>query len=177
MAKVPKLHILKENTKMRCDVMNPSMIYESSVFDKRPAAVAKMSGGTEYPDINGVVKFYESPYSGLIIEVEVSGLPVLIHGTPVFFAFHIHEDGDCTNDFANTGGHYNPEEQMHPAHLGDMPPLISGDGYAWMCFYDSCLSVSQILDRSVVIHGRADDFTTQPSGNAGAKIACGVIQR
>ncbi len=156
--------------------MDPSMIYESSVFDKEPAAVAELSGGTEYPDINGVVKFYSSPYSGLIIEAEVSGLPVLTHGMPVFFAFHIHENGDCTDDFANTGGHYNPEGQMHPAHMGDMPPLMSGDGYAWMCFYDSSLSASRILGRSVVIHARADDFTTQPAGNAGAKIACGVIE-
>lgn len=156
--------------------MSPNRVFES-VCNGRPAATAYMSGGTEFPDINGEVKFYESPYSGLIIEAEISGLPMETRETPAFFAFHIHENGDCTNDFANTGEHYNPEKQMHPAHAGDMPPLISGNGYAWMCFYDSCLSVSEILDRSVVIHAGIDDFTTQPSGNAGAKIACGVIEK
>lgn len=148
-----------------------------SIRDQEPGAAAEISGGGECPDIHGIVRFYETPYSGVIIEAEVYDLPVSSRETPAFFGFHIHEKGDCSADFANTGGHYNPEDQMHPSHAGDLPPLVSGNGYSWLCFYDSCLNLSQIIGKSVVIHGGADDFTTQPAGNSGKKIACGVIQQ
>lgn len=147
-----------------------------TVCEKLPSAEAELSGGKDYPDIKGIVKFYEAPYSGVIIEAEVFNLPMESRATPAFFAFHIHENGDCSNNFANTGGHYNPAGHEHPSHAGDMLPLLSGNGYSWMCFYDSCLSISQIVGRSVIIHAGVDDFTSQPSGNAGAKIACGVIE-
>ena len=65
----------------------------------------------------------------------------------------------------------------HPQHAGDLPPLIANDGYVWMVFYDSFLTLPMIVNRSVVIHQNPDDFTTQPSGNAGEKIACGVITK
>ena len=148
----------------------------NSILEKEPEAVAEICGGTEYPDIHGRVRFYETPFSGVVIEAEVFDLPVASRETPVFFCFHIHENGDCSGDFANTGGHYNPKHHSHPAHAGDMPPLLTGNGYSWLCFYDSCLSISQLIGRSVIIHGGVDDFTTQPSGNSGQKIACGVIQ-
>ena len=61
--------------------------------------------------------------------------------------------------------------------MGDMPPLLTGNGYSFLCFFDSCLSLSQVIGRSVVIHGGVDDFTTQPAGDSGMKIACGVIQK
>ena len=57
-----------------------------------------------------------------------------------------------------------------------MPPLLANQGYAWMSFYDKRFSMEDILDRSVVIHQDPDDFKTQPSGNSGAMIACGVIR-
>ena len=96
---------------------------------------------------------------------------------PAFFAFHIPENGDCSRNFENTGAHYNPDNVPHPEHAGDLPPLLSNDGYAWMVFYDSFLTLPMILNRSIVIHRNPDDFTTQPSGNAGEKIACGVIEK
>lgn len=148
----------------------------NSILEKEPEAVAEIFGGTEYPDIHGVVRFYETPFSGVVIEAEVFDLPVGSREAPAFFGFHIHENGDCSADFANTGGHYNPEHHSHPSHAGDMPPLLTGNGYSWLCFYDSCLSIAQIIGKSVIIHGGVDDFTTQPSGNSGQKIACGVIQ-
>lgn len=142
---------------------------------KRPAAMAELSGGTEYPDIKGMVSFYEAPYSGVLIEAEIVNLPIESRDTPAFFGFHIHENGDCSENFTKTGGHYNPKNHLHPAHAGDMPSLLSGNGCSYLCFYDSCLTITEVLGKSVVIHGGVDDFTSQPSGNSGDKIACGVI--
>ena len=62
-----------------------------------------------------------------------------------------------------------------PYHAGDLPPLVSMNGYAWMCVYVQHLDLKNVIGRSVVVHSQADDFTTQPSGNSGEKIACGVI--
>ena len=67
-------------------------------------------------------------------------------------------------------------DQMHPHHAGDLPPLMSVDGYAWSAFYDDVLELYNIVGRAVIIHRNPDDFTTQPSGNAGEMMACGVIR-
>lgn len=160
--------------------MNPCFVldkYAYRMLDTMPSAFAKIHGNTDFPNISGIVKFFPAPSEGLLVRAEVFHLPV---GTdqsfPSFYGFHIHEMGDCSNNFANTGGHFNPNSQPHPHHAGDLPPLTSTDGHAWMCVYAQQLSIKQILGRSVVIHSSADDFTTQPSGNSGDKIACGVIK-
>ena len=79
--------------------------------------------------------------------------------------------------FPNTGNHYNPGNVPHPEHAGDLLPLLSNNGYAWMTFYTSRINIEDIIGRSVVVHSMRDDFTTQPSGNSGDKIGCGVIER
>jgi len=156
--------------------METNRYFLTLLSEGEPDAIAVLTGNTGYSDINGIVKFYALPESGILIVVEVTNLPDdRDEDTPTFFAFHIHETGDCSGNFENTGNHYNPDNVPHPEHAGDLPPLISNDGYVWMIFYDSFLTLPMILNRSVVIHQRPDDFTTQPSGNAGEKIACGVI--
>lgn len=156
--------------------METKNYFLSLLSDDKPDAIAVIKGNNLYPDINGVVKFYALPESGILIAVEVSDLPDgKSEDTPTFFAFHIHENGNCSDNFANTGNHYNPDKVPHPEHAGDLPPLLSNDGYVWTVLYDSFLTLSMIVNRSVVIHQNPDDFTTQPSGNAGEKIACGVI--
>lgn len=158
--------------------METTSFFLSLLSGSEPDAIAVLRGNNTHSDINGIVKFYTLPESGLLITVEVSDLPDgRDEDTPTFFAFHIHESGDCSENFVNTGNHYNPDNVPHPEHAGDLPPLLSNDGYVWMVFYDSFLTLPMILNRSVVIHGNPDDFTTQPSGNAGNKIACGVIQK
>ncbi len=94
-----------------------------------------------------------------------------------FFGMHIHEVGDCTLPFDKTGGHYNPTNASHPEHAGDLPPLLSNNGYAWTAFYTGRLRMDEIIGKSIIIHGMRDDFTTQPAGDSGEKIGCGVIQR
>lgn len=158
--------------------MKTKSYFLSLLSEEEPDAVAVLKGNDTYPDINGIVKFYALPESGILIATEITDLPdVKDEDTPTFFAFHIHETGDCSGNFASTGMHYNPDKVPHPEHAGDLPPLLSNDGYAWMVFYDSFLTLPMILNRSIVIHRNPDDFTTQPSGNAGEKIACGVIEK
>ena len=91
--------------------------------------------------------------------------------------FHIHEGMGCGgDDFAETMGHYNPKDCPHPYHAGDLPPLFADAGMAWMAVLTSRFTLEEVLGRTVVIHAMPDDFHTQPAGNSGRKIACGVIR-
>lgn len=155
----------------------PADIFAEILDDNEPLALAWVTGGTKAPYLSGLVKFFETPYGGTLIEAELFGLPDRAEaGSSDFYAMHIHEYGDCGNDFQNTGGHYNPTGAEHPAHAGDLLPLFTNQGYAWISFYDKRFLIPQILGRSVVIHQMPDDFHTQPSGNSGDKIGCGVIR-
>ncbi|MCH5273973.1 MAG: superoxide dismutase family protein [Lachnospiraceae bacterium] len=156
--------------------METKNFFLSLLNENRPDAVAVLHGNAEHPDINGIVQFYSLPESGILIAAEITGLPENESDSPAFFAFHIHENGDCSGSFENTGSHYNPDNVPHPEHAGDLPPLLSNDGYVWMIFYNGYLTIPMLLNRSLIIHRDSDDFTTQPSGNAGEKIACGVIR-
>ena len=62
-------------------------------------------------------------------------------------------------------------------HIKVSPPITSCDGYSWMCVYILQLRLSDVIGRSIILHGMADDFTTQPSGNSGEKIACGIVEK
>ncbi len=101
----------------------------------------------------------------------------LARGSSNFYAFHIHEFGDCSGDFQKAGGHYNPQGSMHPDHAGDLPPLLGNQGYAWASFYDKRFTINEIIGKSVIIHENRDDFTSQPSGDPGPMIGCGEIRR
>lgn len=146
--------------------------------DAPPNAYALVNGSPKYPDISGIVKFYDTPYQGIILYAEFLHLPLYTpEDIPSFYGFHIHEHGDCSHNFSNTGGHYNPKNQPHPYHAGDLPPITSCDGYSWMSVYIRQLRLKDVIGRSVIVHGMADDFTTQPSGNSGEKIACGIVEK
>lgn len=144
-----------------------------------PAARAILKGSKKYPDIQGKADFYDV-HGGTVIVVEVSGLPrEAMDANSGFFGFHIHEGSSCTGDskdpFADTKGHYNPGQVSHPKHAGDLPPLLSDDGNAWMSVYTTRFFPEDIVGRTIVIHGMSDDFRTQPSGDSKEKIACGLI--
>ncbi|MBE6902989.1 MAG: superoxide dismutase family protein [Ruminococcaceae bacterium] len=151
-----------------------------SVFRRPANAVAFINGSEEYPDIKGLVFFYQMR-EGVMVRAEIFGLPkeAEVCDTPIF-AFHIHSGSQCTGDendfFADTKGHYNPKDCPHPYHAGDMPSLFSVNGKAVLAFLTDRFTVKEILEKAVVIHSSTDDFATQPSGNAGKKIACGVIK-
>ncbi len=141
-------------------------------------ACAIISGNSAHPNLTGFANFYENSSKGVWIEIEVTGLPnhkSAEHSN--FYGLHLHEIGNCSPPFDLTGEHYNPTKEAHPYHAGDFPPLLGNDGYAFLSFYTNRLKAEDIINRSIVIHSKADDFTTQPSGAAGDKIGCGVIKK
>lgn len=105
-------------------------------------------------------------------------------------AFHIHEFGNCTAaDASSAGGHFNPAAAAHgnreaggEHHAGDIPNQVAGaDGVAAVDQRLDGLQIGgggemDIIGRGVIVHADADDYTTQPTGNAGGRIACGVIE-
>lgn len=140
----------------------------------RPDAIAYLRGGKDYPEIRGVVRFYQRA-DGVLVEVRVRGLPRTETG---FFAFHIHAGGSCAGEgFPESGGHFDPGHATHPNHAGDLPPLLGDFGRAYMQVLTGRFHVGEILGKTVILHAQPDDFHTQPSGNAGTKIACGVIRQ
>ncbi|EOS78735.1 hypothetical protein C817_03256 [Dorea sp. 5-2] len=145
-----------------------------------PAAYAKIKGNNTHPDIKGRVDFYET-YGGTVLVASVQGLPERSgEGDQGYHGFHIHTGSACTEneqgEFSSAGGHYNPADTLHPAHAGDLPPLLSNNGTAWMAVYTGRFYPEDVIGHTVIIHEKADDFRTQPSGDAGAMIACGEIQ-
>ena len=149
-------------------------------------ATAKIMGGPLAPQLNGNVIFFDVP-GGTEVYVEVSGLPpyqpaqdskqpIGSHG------FHIHEFGICEignpqEPFQSAGGHWNPTNQPHGNHAGDFPVIFSNNGYARMSFFTDKFKPKDVIGRSVIIHENPDDYRTQPSGNSGKRMACGVICR
>lgn len=141
-------------------------------------AVLKPTQGNQ---VAGVVTF--APSGGkLRMIAEVTGLSPGPHG------FHIHEKGDCSApDGTSAGGHFNPAGKPHghpdlaEHHAGDMPQLVAdASGKASLVAYLDGVQIGgdgagNILGRGIIVHAMADDFKTQPTGNSGARQACGVI--
>lgn len=152
------------------------MIYGSRINKlRRPALIADVVGGAGYPGLFGRVLFYAAG-NGVIVEANIRGLPD--DGGSRFFGFHIHTGGDCGGEgFADALGHYDTHEAPHPDHQGDLPPLLSCGGMAYMRVYTCRFTLAEIMGHTVVIHDMPDDFRTQPSGDSGSRIACGVIRK
>ncbi len=143
----------------------------------RPTAVAHVRGEDRQTGPIGTVSFYPSGCNTLVV-ADIYRLP---HSdapcSSNIFAFHIHEGGSCAGvGFPETKGHFNPGNCEHPYHAGDLPPLFECNGHAFMAVLTNRFCISEVIGRTVVIHSHYDDFTTQPSGNSGAKMACGVIR-
>ncbi len=145
----------------------------------KPYAFARIKGSNDYPHINGIVYFYKVR-EGVLVSIQLNGLPVSddICKKPIF-AVHIHSGGSCTGNnidpFADAMMHYNPNDCAHPYHAGDLPPIFGVDGLGFSMFLTNRFSAEKIIEKTIIIHSAPDDFATQPSGNSGTKIACGVI--
>lgn len=137
---------------------------------------------TEGHEANGTLTL-RAESDGVRITGELAGLkPDSEHG------FHVHENGDCSAaDATSAGGHFNPAGQAHgsmgadPHHAGDMPnQKANAQGVAEvdMLVHDISLApgnAHDVIGRALIVHEQPDDYQSQPSGNAGARIACGVI--
>jgi len=141
------------------------------------ATVAPASGS----QVGGTVNFYRTA-AGVRVEASLSGLAPGEHG------FHVHEVGDCSApDGSSAKGHFNPLAKAHghhargEHHVGDLPNLVAdSQGKAVLNAEVAGLSLSgdptAIGGRAVVVHADPDDYTSQPAGNSGKRIACGVIK-
>lgn len=152
----------------------------SELFNRRPQARAKINGSILYPDIQGDVWFYQT-VDGVLVVADIEGLPTSnLRCQNRVFGFHIHEGGYCTGNasdpFFDVGAHYNPQGCQHPEHAGDLPPLFSVNGFAFLAVLTDRFTVEEVLGKTIVIHSMSDDFSSQPAGNSGSKIACGEIR-
>ena len=126
--------------------------------------------------VSGTVHF-EKTEEGVSVKAAIKGLSAERHG------FHIHQFGDCSAlDGTSAGGHFNPLEKEHNSpdvmnrHIGDMGNITTNpEGISTVDYVDKAISIDIIIGRGVIIHAGEDDFTSQPSGSAGPRIACGVI--
>ncbi len=153
---------------------------------KTPQAKAIIKGSATRPQITGVVSFYSVP-NGTMVKVEVNGLPnyqpAIANLSPVGpFGFHIHAGSSCglgdgKNPYEAALGHYNPDNQPHGNHAGDLPVLFSNDGMARMIFFTNRFKPADVIGKTIIIHQNPDDYRTQPAGNSGVRIACGVIEK
>ena len=140
-----------------------------------------IKGGHKYPKIDGIVYFKETK-DGVLLTAKIKGLPTSKDDcNGKFFGFHIHDGVSCTgtkkDEFSNAGSHYNPNQCPHPYHPGDLPPLLENNGYAYMSVLINKFEIKNVIGKTIIIHDSPDDFTTQPSGNSGTKIACGIIEK
>lgn len=150
---------------------------------KKPCAQAILRGSCHYPHICGTVRFYHAEKGKVLTVFNIRGLPVNHRLCQQrFFAVHIHEKGTCegTSDapFSEAGEHYNPCDCPHPMHAGDLGILFADcNGTAQSAMIFDSFSICEIINGSIIIHKNPDDFVSQPSGNAGERIACGVIMK
>lgn len=140
------------------------------ILNSHPAAAAQVLGDAGHPDLKGQVLFY--PFqNGSLLLAAINGLP-----ETGFFGFHVHAGGVCEGDFTSAEGHYNPTNAEHPNHAGDLPVLLSAGGFAYLMVYTNRFVPAQVIGRTVIIHAMADDYRSQPSGDSGVRIGCGVIK-
>jgi Cu-Zn family superoxide dismutase len=140
------------------------------------AKIAPTQGNT----VTGEVRFYEEK-TGVRIVARLEGLAPGKHG------FHLHEKGDCSApDAMSAGGHYNPAGAPHGGHdaggtmrhRGDLGNIEAGaDGKAVYDRLDTLLTYAELPGLSVLVHANMDDLASQPAGNAGPRIGCGVIAK
>lgn len=140
-------------------------------------AMLKPASGSQ---VNGLVQLTQEG-DHVVVHAQVSGLaPNSEHG------FHVHEKGDCTApDASSAGGHFNPAGSPHGGptgehHLGDLPSLkadAAGEAETNFEVKGSLLGsgATDLMGRAMVVHADPDDYMSQPAGNSGARVACGVI--
>jgi Cu-Zn family superoxide dismutase len=132
----------------------------------------------------GSVTLTQTPH-GVLLALTLKGIPAGEH------AFHVHAVGKCEAPFTSAGGHFNPESKKHGvmamegSHAGDMPNLfVPASGELKVEVINAAITLEKgkpnsVFDAdgsAVIVHAGVDDYKTDPTGNAGDRIACGLIQ-
>jgi Cu-Zn family superoxide dismutase len=151
------------------------VVAQAQVVTRAVAVLSPTKGST----VSGTVTFTKVQ-TGVKIVADVSGLTPGLHG------FHVHEFGDCSApDASSAGGHFNPTQTHHGApdmpfrHVGDFGNLLAdASGKAHYERVDTIIVLNggnSVIGHAVIVHEKVDDLQTQPTGNAGGRVACGVI--
>lgn len=134
---------------------------------------SQLTGHATFTDVAG----------GVLVELEVHRVK------PGYHAVHVHEKGDCSAaDASSAGGHFNPAGKNHGSphaldhHAGDLGSMLvdeKGDGYHVLLMPDLTVhpGPSSVVGRAIIVHETYDDLVTQPTGNAGGRIGCGLIKQ
>jgi Cu-Zn family superoxide dismutase len=156
-----------------------ALVAMSCASARGPMAMATVQPiGSSLP--RGTVHFQDTP-DGVEVQIDLTGVPQGAHG------FHLHETGDCGSGGSAAGAHFNPMNMPHAGpdavshHAGDLGNISAGpDGEVHTRFTTRSITVREgptsVIGRAVILHVNRDDLTTQPSGNAGNPIACGVVE-
>jgi Cu-Zn family superoxide dismutase len=161
-------------------VMSAASLPGCSMMPAHDASATAEIAPTQGNNARGTIHFTQHG-DKVLIDATIVGL------TPGQHGFHIHEKGDCSApDATSAGGHFNPNGQPHgdpygeAHHAGDMPMLNADENGKAKLYFEMKAATLQpgetsLIGKAVVIHQKVDDFSSQPAGNSGARIGCGVI--
>ena len=166
---------MKRRALFAVSVLAATLLGACATTTSGPSASAQLAARSGSA-VSGNVVFTERG-GNLRIDGQLAGL------TPGEHGFHIHEIGDCSApDASSAKGHYNPTSKPHGPldsanhHGGDLPNLTANaQGEARLADEIKGLTLKEIIGRSVVVHADPDDYKSQPAGNSGKRVACGVI--
>lgn len=165
-----------------CLMLLPACSTVSNVFSKKQSATAVLAP-TKGNSVSGTVNFTQKG-EVVLVEAKINGLKA--NGT---HGFHIHEKGNCSAaDGSSAGGHFNPAGSQHGGpsgnarHAGDLGNLkADANGYAQVSLEVRGISLgteaTSVIGRAVIVHAGVDDQKSQPAGNSGARVACGLISK
>lgn len=169
---------------MRMLTLLPALMLAGAAASQEPPTTATASFVDAEGAASGTAELWAPPGGGVLIKIEVSGLP-----EDSWVAFHVHETGSCdhTTGHESAGGHFNPGSNEHGymveggPHAGDMPnQYVPADGTLRAEVFNQALTLAEgdagIVGRALMVHADADDYKSQPAGNAGDRLACAVIE-
>lgn len=160
-------------------ILSFSLLGACASMSSGPSATATLNP-TSGSSAHGTVKLTQLSDGSVEVVVNLASVPPGVHG------FHIHDKGDCGDNGNAAGGHYNPASVAHgspaadPHHAGDWGNVTAdGDGNVNTRFTTRSITVTDgpmtAVGHAIILHANPDDLTTQPTGNAGARIACGIV--